>query len=270
MALPAEPLAVRSTRMPLALRVFESEARVYRRVWRGSIFTSFLNPILYLLAMGVGLGSLVDANLPAGLEGVSYLTYLAPGLLAATAMQAGAGEGSWKVRAGIKWLRTYHAKLATPIGIPALVNGHMLWIGARVMMVSVAFAIVITVFRIAPLWQSLAATIPALLVGLAMGALTTAYTVRTDSDPAIPTYFRFVVIPMFLFSGAFFPITQLPGFLQWVAFLTPLFHGVELCRTVMLGTPTAVAPWISVTYLLALAVVGMVLAVRPFRNQLLP
>ena len=127
MTMPAEPLAVRPSRLPLALRVFGSEARVYRRVWRGSIFTSFLNPILYLLAMGVGLGSLVDANLPAGLEGVSYLTFIAPGLLAATAMQAGAGEGSWKVRAGIKWLRTYHAKLATPIGMapvpPSSVTG---------------------------------------------------------------------------------------------------------------------------------------------------
>jgi lipooligosaccharide transport system permease protein len=256
--------------MPLALRVAESEARVYRRVWRGSIFTSFFNPILYLLAMGMGLGSLVDANLPVGLEGISYLDFIAPGLLAATAMQTGAGEGAWKVRAGIKWTRTYHAKLSTPIGVQALVNGHMLWIGARVMMVSVAFAIVVVLFRVAPLWQSLAATVPALLVGLAMGGITTAFTTRTNSDPAIPTYFRFVVIPMFLFSGAFFPITQLPGWLQPVAYITPLWHGVELCRAVMLGWPTVVAPWISVTYLVALAAAGMVLAVRPFKEQLLP
>ena len=88
---------------PLSLRVFEAEARVYRRTWRGSVFSSFLNPVLYLLAMGVGLGTLVDANLPDGLEGVSYLTFLAPGLLVGTAMQTGAGEGSWKVMAGIKW-----------------------------------------------------------------------------------------------------------------------------------------------------------------------
>lgn len=256
--------------MPLALRVAESELRVYRRVWRGSIFTSFLNPVLYLLAMGVGLGTLVDANLPAGLGDASYLNFLAPGLLAATAMQTGAGEGAWKVRAGIKWTKTYHAKLATPIGIPSLVNGHMLWIGARVLMVSVVFALVTVLFRIAPLWQSLAAVAPALLVGLAMGGVTTAFVVRTDSDSAIPTYFRFVVIPMFLFSGAFFPITQLPGWLQPVAYVTPLWHGVQLCRAVMLGTPTVVAPWISVAYLITLTVVGTVLALKPFKKQLLP
>jgi lipooligosaccharide transport system permease protein len=256
--------------VPLALRVVESEARWYRRVWRGSIFSSFLSPVLYLLAMGVGLGSLVDASLPDGLEGVSYLNYLAPGLLAATAMQTGAGEGAWKVRAGIKWTRTYHAKLATPIGIPSLVGGHMLWAGMRVMMVSIAFAIVVVLFRVAPLWQTLAATAPALLVGLAMAAITTAYTVRTDADVALPTFFRFVVIPMFLFSGVFFPITQLPGFLQPVAYITPLFHGAQLGRAVMLGAPTAVVPWISVTYLLALAAVATALAVGPFRKQLLP
>lgn len=255
---------------PLALRVFESEARVYRRVWRGSIFSSFLSPVLYLLAMGVGLGTLVDANLPAGLEGVSYLAYIAPGLLAATAMQSGAGEGAWKVRAGVKWTRTYHAKLTTPIGIPSLVLGHMLWIAARVFMVSLAFVIVIVLFGIAPLWRGLAATIPAVLVGLSMGGLTTAYTIRTDADVAIPMYFRFVVIPMFLFSGAFFPITQLPGWLQPVAYLTPLFHGVELCRSVMLGFPDAVDPWISITYLVALSVAGALLALRPFQKQLLP
>jgi lipooligosaccharide transport system permease protein len=256
--------------LPLALRVAEAEARVYRRVWRGSMFTSFLSPVLYLLAMGVGLGTLVNANLPAGLEGIDYLDFIAPGLLAATAMQSGAGEGAWKVRAGIKWTRVYHAKLATPIGIRALVNGHMLWIAARVMMVSVAFALVASAFRVAPLWQSLVATLPAVCVGLAMGGLTTAYTVRTNSDPAIPTYFRFVVIPMFLFSGAFFPITQLPGWLQPVAYITPLWHGVELCRAIMIGTPTVVAPWISIAYLLGLAALGTVLSVTPMRKQLLP
>ena len=138
------------------------------------------------------------------------------------------------------------------------------------MMVSLAFAIGMVLFRVAPRWQTVAATVPALLVGLAMGSITTAYTVRTDSDPAIPTFFRFVVIPMFLFSGVFFPITQLPGFLQWVAFATPLWHGVELCRAVVLGAPTAVAPWISVTYLLALVAGGTALAYAPFRRQLLP
>jgi len=141
--------------VPLSLRVVEAEVRTYRRTWRGSVFTSFLNPILYLLAMGVGLGSLVDANLPAGIEGVTYLAFLAPGLLVATAMQTGAGEGSWKVMAAIEWTQTWKARLATPIGIPSLVLGHIVWGALRVLMVSTIFAVVMAAFRIAPLLESL-------------------------------------------------------------------------------------------------------------------
>ena len=255
---------------PLSFRVFEAEARVYRRTWRGSVFSSFLNPVLYLLAMGVGLGTLVDANLPEGLEGVSYLTFLAPGLLVATAMQTGAGEGAWKVMGGIKWAKTYHARLASPIGIEGLVYGHMLWSAARVLMVSVIFAVVMTAFRVAPVMESLLAVFPAMLVGLPMAALTTAFTVRVDDASSLPTFFRFVVIPMFLFSGAFFPITQLPELIQPIAYITPVFHGVEMARAIVVDTTPAVAPWVSISYLLALTAIGTWLIFRPLREELKP
>jgi len=256
--------------LPLAFRVVEAEARVYRRVWQGSVVSTFLNPILYLLAMGVGLGSLVDANLPAGLEGVSYLTFLAPGLLAATAMMTGAGEGSWKIMGGIEWAKTFHARVASPISITNLVLGLNLWAAVRVLMVSVVFAVVIAVFRVAPLFESLLAVGPALLVGAAMAAASTAYTVRLKHIQGLPMLFRFVVIPMFLFSGVFFPITQLPGWLQPVALVTPLWHGVELCRMIVVDLEPAVAPWISVAYLTAWIVAGTVLAVGPMRKKLTP
>lgn len=255
---------------PLSLRVFESEARVYRRTWRGSVISSFLNPILYLAAMGVGLGSLVDANFPGGVEGVSYLTYLAPGLLVATAMQTGAGEGAWKVMAGIKWVKTYHAKLATPIGITNLVAGHMLWSGTRVLMVSVVFAGVMSAFRVAPLIQSLLAVGPALLVGLAMAAATTAFTSRLEEPTGLPLFFRFVVLPMFLFSGAFFPITQLPGWLQPIALATPMYHGVDLSRAIVVGVEPVTTWWVSVLYLVAWIAAGTALAMGPFRERLTP
>lgn len=255
---------------PLSLRVFEAEARVYQRTWRASVFSSFLNPVLYLLAMGVGLGTLVDANLPPELEGVSYLSFLAPGLLVATAMQTGAGEGAWKVMGGIKWLQTWKARLATPIGIRSLLGGHLLWSGARVLMVSVIFAVVMSIFRVSPLWQSLLAVFPALLVGMAMASLTTAFTVHTREPSALPMYFRFVVIPMFLFSGVFFPIEQLPNWLEPIALITPLYHGVEMARAIVLGLDPAVAPWVSILYLSALTAVGAALSTRPLRQELKP
>ena len=253
---------------PLAFRVAEAEARIYRRIWRGSVFTSFLTPILYLVAMGVGLGALIDANTPDGVEGMSYLTFLAPGLLVATAMQTGAGEGAWKVMAGFKWRKTYHATLATPIGVRGLVLGLLLWAGVRVAMVSVAFAAVIAVFRIVPPGPALLAVIPGLLVGLATAAPVMAYTAGLKRDQGLTTLFRFIIVPMFLFSGTFFPIDQLPTWLQPVAFITPLFHAVELARWITLSIGPAVSPWISVAYLLAWFAAGTVAAFVMFARKL--
>lgn len=242
--------------------------RIYRRTWRGSVFSSFLNPILYLLAMGVGLGTLVDtSNLPQDLD---YLPWLAPGLLVATAMQAGAGEGSWKVMAGIKWQQTWNARLATPIGVPSLALGHLLWSFIRVLMVSVSFVIVMVIFGVATPLQSLGSLLPALLVGMAMAAATTAFSSRLEEPSGLPMFFRFVVIPMFLFSGVFFPITQLPGWLQPVAYVTPVFHGVELARDIALGVAPAVDPWVSVVYLSAWIVIGGLLIIAPLRKRLTP
>lgn len=255
---------------PLSLRVFEAEARVYRRTWRGSVFSSFLNPILYLLAMGVGLGQLVDANLPAGLDDVSYLTFLAPGLLVATAMQTGAGEGAWKVLGGIKWAKTWQARLAAPIGVKSLTLGHMYWSTARVFMVSVIFAFVMTAFRVAPVLESLLAVGPAVLVGAAMVAATTAFSVRIEDPSGLAMFFRLVVIPMFLFSGAFFPISQLPEWLQPVAFATPMFHGVEMARAIVVGTESEVAWWASILYLAAWIVIGTALTIGPLKRKLTP
>lgn len=255
---------------PLSLRAYEAEARVYRRTWRGSVFSSFLNPILYLIAMGVGLGSLVDANTPGGLEGVSYLTYLAPGLLVATAMQTGAGEGAWKVMGGIKWNKTWHSRLSSPIGVPSLALGHMYWASTRVLMVSVIFAVVMSAFRVTPLLQAMYAIGPAFLVGAAMAAATTAITVRLNDPSNLAMYFRMVVIPMFLFSGAFFPVTQLPTWMQTAALVTPMYHGVEMARAMSVGAEPAVAWWISFAYLATWIVVGTVLAVGPIRRRLKP
>jgi len=247
---------------PLSLRVVEAEARLYRRTSRGSVVSSFLNPILYMFAMGIGLGSIVDANLPGGVEGVPYLTFVAPGILVATALNTGANEGAWKVQGGIVWAKTWHARVATPIGIEGLLLGHLIWATIRV------FMVVIAAFRVAPLFESLLAVGPALLVGAAMASATTAFTVRLKEHAGLPMFFRFVVLPMFLFSGAFFPISQLPNWLQTVALATPVYHGVELARALVIGTSPAVTWWVSVLYLTAWIVGFGVLAINPMRRKL--
>ena len=134
----------------------------YRRVWRGSVITTFITPVLFLAAMGLGLGTLVDDSAGvAALDAVDYITFLAPGLLAATAMQTGAGDSSFPVMAGIKWVKNYEATLATPVGIRDLTFGHFGWISIRLTFVSLVYVGVSLVFGAIGLAGGLIAVAPA-------------------------------------------------------------------------------------------------------------
>jgi len=249
-------------------RVVEASARVYRRTWRGSVISTFLNPVLFLLAMGVGLGKLVDAGAGDATLDVAYLTFLAPGLLASTAMTTAAGDASFPVMAGIKWRKTYEAVLATPIGVADLVAGHLGWIALRLTFVTLVYAAVMTVFGATTVVEGLLAVPPAVLTGLAFAAVVTAYTARLKDEQGLASLFRWGITPLFLFSGVFFPITQLWGWLQVVARLTPLWHGVSLCRGIALGTPFEVSPWVSLAYLGAMLAGGSYLSTRLMRRRL--
>ena len=252
-----------------SLRVFETHARTYRHTYRGSVISTFLNPVLYLAAMGMGLGTLVDGG--TGTEpipGVPYLAYLAPGLLAAAAMQTGTGDASYPVMAGMKWTKTYHAALATPVGVFDLVAGHLGWVLVRVMMTAVAFAAAMVLFDAATGPRALLACVPAALVGIAFGSAVTGYTSSLENEFGLSSLFRFGIVPMFLFSGTFFPITQLPGWIQPLAYLTPLWHGVELTRAAALGTAPAWSAWVHVAYLLLWFAAGAALALYNFRRRL--
>jgi lipooligosaccharide transport system permease protein len=252
-----------------AVRYFESRALVYRRTWRGSAITTFLNPVLYLAAMGMGLGTLVDRGAgTATLDGMAYLTYLAPGLLAATAMQTSAGDASYPVMAGIKWARTYEATLASPIGVRDLVLGHLGWVMARLTFTSLVFVVVMATFGAASFGSGLLAVGPAVLTGMAFAGVITAYTARLQDAQGLATMFRFGIVPLFLFSGTFFPITELPGWMHPIAYATPLWHGVELTRRVALGLETTVDPAVQVAYLLLWAAAGGWLAIRLLHRRM--
>lgn len=246
---------------PPALRVVEAHARYYRRTWRGSVISSFAVPLFTLVAMGSGLGTLVNDS--GGVAGGTFIAFLAPGLLAATAMMTAAGEASYPVMAGIKWTKSFHAALATPVSVADLVYGLFGWLGIRLLFNLVIYAAIMAAVGAASWGAAMMAVLPATLCGLAFAAPITAWVSTLENDTSLASLFRFGIMPLFLFSGTFFPIKQLPDFLEPVAFLSPLFHGVELTRAAA-GVPGSpyLLWWIHAGALLALATVGTIAAVR--------
>ena len=251
-----------------AVREFRYWLTNYRRTWRGSIYTSVLSPVLYLGAMGLGLGTLVDAHGTARLGGVSYLAFLAPGLLAAAAMQAAVEESTYPVLGSVKWRRTYYAAAASPLRPADIFHGHLLFTIMRLAMNSAIFLAVMAAFRaIASPW-ALAALPVAVLTGLAFAAPIEAWAITVTKDTSFALVFRFGLIPLFLFSGTFFPVSQLPAWIRPLAYVTPLWHGVVLCRSLSLGTASAGSALVHVGYLAALAAVSIAVGNRTYRRRL--
>ncbi len=254
--------------MRSAVRIVQRNALVYRRVWRGSVFSSFLQPTLFLLAMGLGLGGMVDdagAVMPGG---VRFLHFLAPGLLAAACMQTSAFESSWPVAGKMRWHRNYEAMLATPVGVRDLVAGELLWVAARLILVAAIFALVMSLFGALRPAAMVPAVLAAVLTGVAFSTPIMAYAATLESNGNFNVLFRFVITPLFLFSGVFVPVTSLPGPLHVLAWFTPLFHGVELVRGLALGTLHSPVWVVHVAYLVVMTLVGFFVAERTFRRRL--
>jgi lipooligosaccharide transport system permease protein len=252
--------------MAYALRSFEYWAYSYRRVWRGSVVTSIVGPVLYLTALGVGLGKLVNRG--PGL-GVPYLQYVAPGILAATAMQLATFESAYPVMAAIRWTRQYFAMLATPLRTRDILLGHQLYVAARLGVVAAIYLVVLEAFGALRSPWAIAAWPVAILIGLAHSAPVSAFSAWLERDEGMNALFRFGVMPMFLFSGVFFPVRQLPDGIEWLAYATPLWHGVELSRDLALGSVPLGPAAGHVAYLVLWAVAGTWLTVRGLTRRLI-
>jgi len=247
---------------------FEYWLAVYRRTWRGSIVTSIVSPVLFLAAMGVGLGSLVHGG-SGHVAGVRYAVYLAPGLLAASVMQTAEGEATWPVLGAIKWDRTYLGMIATPLTVNDVLLGHLAFMVLRCFIVATAFTLITALFGLVHSWPgALLALLGGVLTGVAIAAPVAAFSARQRRETGFILLYRFGVIPMFLFSGTFFPVSQLPAALQPIAWITPLWHGVSLCRDLALGRGTALGMLGHAAYLVAMAGVGVVLAQRSYQRRL--
>ncbi len=253
-----------------ALAAYEHQWLLYLRTWRGSLFGNFAQPVLFLVAMGMGLGLYVDRGGGEALGGVPYLQFLAPALLVSTVMQGSVFEATFPVLDGFHWGRRFHAMYATPLSPYAIAFGQLAWITTRATLVGAIFALVTVLFGAAATPGIVWCVPVGTLTALAFAGPIAAY-MCTQRDPsAFSSIWRFGITPLFLFSGTFFPIDQLPEVVRPIAWLLPLWHGVDLARSLTLGTAME-QPLLNLAHVVILgtgAVVGVAATFIMFRRTL--
>jgi lipooligosaccharide transport system permease protein len=239
----------------------------YSRTWRGTVVISLVNPLLFLIGIGVGLGKVVQPH-PAGLQAAGYLAFFAPGMLAASSMQNGIVESAYPVTIATTKGGSYRVAVATPLSSTEILIGHAVYMAMRIAMSAAAFLIVMAAFGAQQSALVVLAVPAALLTGMAFAMPTAAWAVTLERPDTLFAIFKWVVMPLYLFSGTFFPISHMPLALRLLAYVTPLWHGVDLCRSLSLGTLTWGSALLHVGYLGALCVVGFLLATRTYRRRL--
>jgi lipooligosaccharide transport system permease protein len=250
------------------VRAFRCWLLTYRRTWRSTVWSSVLGPLFYLGAMGYGLGSLVDKNGAAALGGVPYVVFVAPAVLCVQAMNTGFGNSLYPVFGAMRWNALYLAARATMLRPADICRGHLMFIAMRIAMNCACFVLVMAAFGLIRSWWAVLLLPAATLLGVAFATPSAAWAVTLESMTPMNYVFRFGSVPLMLFSGTFFPVGQLPGWLRPVAYATPLWHGVALCRGLSLGDTNLSAAAIHVAYLTAMAATGLWLGARSYRRRL--
>jgi lipooligosaccharide transport system permease protein len=247
--------------------VFGSWLTAYKRTWRGSIFGRFLSPLMFLLSIGLGLGSLVDKS-SGGVDGVPYLQFVVPGIVAAQSMWVAMGESTYPVMGAIRWNAKYHAMLATPVGINDILFGHLLYVAMQITGATAIFIGVSALFGSFGSWWVLLCLPITVLTGMAFAVPVFAFSAKQETDTGFSILFRFIMTPLFLFSGIFFPVSQLPALMRPIAWVMPLWHGVQADRSLALGSPDFAAIAAHTAYLVLIIAVGGWLARRAFTTRL--
>jgi lipooligosaccharide transport system permease protein len=265
-ALPALPRVPGS--WTLAVRAFRGHLLSYRRTWRGSVWSAVFGPLFYLGAMGYGLGSLVDRNGTAAVGGVPYVVFVAPAVLAVQAMNTGMASSLYPVFGSLRWNGVYLAARATMLRPADIFRGHLLFVAMRIAMNSAFFVIVMGAFGLIRSPWGVMLLPASTLLGLAFSVPVAAWAVTLEHETTMNYPVRFGAVPLMLFSGTFFPISQLPGWVRPLAYATPLWHGVALCRALSLGDLDAGSVALHAGYLTGLAAVGLWAGSWTYRRRL--
>ncbi len=248
-----------------SVRLVERNLRAMRRGW--TLFVSGLfEPMFYLFALGVGVGGLVGEVVGPEGELIPYGVFVAPALLAASAMNGGTYESTINVFAKLKWGKVYDAVLTSPVTPREIAVGELIWALMRGWVYAVSFLVISAVLGLVPSWWGLLALPAASLIGFCfagLGLMVTTF-LRSWQDFDL---IELVLLPLFLFSATFYPLEVYPEAVRWIAQVSPLYHGVELVRGVMTGSLS----WAllgNVAVLAALGSIGLSVAVRRFGRLL--
>lgn len=246
----------------IAARVWRRNLRVFGKVWKGALLPQFFDPLFYLLAMGFGLGTYL-----ARVEGIPYEQFVGPGLVASAVMWAASFETTWNIYFRMEETRLYDAVLTTPVEVEDVVAAEVAWAATRALVYGTAFLLIVAAFGlVASPW---AVIVPVFLVigGACFGMLGLAFTSLIRSMDYYSYYYTLFITPLFLFSGIFYPLDQLPDWVSVVAWLTPLYHLVEITRGLILGGDALMIAG-NAAWLVVLTAVLYAIPVRAMRRRL--
>lgn len=243
--------------------VAEHQLRNMRNYGVVVIATAIGTPLIYLFAFGIGLATLVSAS-TGDVDGVSYLTFVAPALVCMAVVTIAASEFTYPIMLGFKWNPIFTGMNAAPISARQIMDGEIIFVAIRMLISAVFYYLVMLLFGAVPSGWGVGVVPVSILAGLAIGTPLLAYSSSLTEDKGqFAVVGRVVILPLTLFSGTIFPLTQLPFFLQWIGWLSPLWHGTELARQLAYGATEPI--WLTVihvVYLVALTVGGWRIAVR--------
>ncbi|MDO9287529.1 MAG: ABC transporter permease [Thermodesulfovibrionales bacterium] len=238
-----------------AFRVWQRHFTVYTKLYKSSFALNFVEPVLYLAALGLGLGAFVKE-----INGVPYINFIAPGIIASSAMFAAIYECTYGTYVRMTYQKTFDAILATPVNIDDLVTGELMWGASKSLLYGSTIIIVISAFGLveSPL---ILFVLPVLFIsGLIFAEISMIFTAVVPGIDSFNYFYTLLMTPMFLFSGIFFPLDNLPKIVSKIAFFTPLYHLVNICRSLAQGSLKS-AQW----DILWIFLVVIILAPYPFR-----
>jgi lipooligosaccharide transport system permease protein len=246
----------------LAAAVWLRNFRVFSKLWRGALLPTFLDPFLYLLALGFGLGTYV-----AHINGIPYKDFIAPGLIASAAMWSSAFETTYNVYFRMNELRLYDNVLSTPVEVQDLVAGDLAWSASRATVYGIVVLVVVAGFGLVSSPWAIAIPPFVVLGGLCFSVIGYTFTALIPKIDFYSYFFTLGITPMFLFSGIFFPFSKLPGWVEVVAWFSPLFHLVEITRGLATG-PELLSILGNSLWLLVVSALLFTVPVRALRRKL--